>query len=123
MPLVQNKHIRHPAFRKMISHRSPRDSPADDHNLCFHLRSFTTETRRHREKTGNENPVSKFLLCASVSLWFKFYFANTCEKSLNPLNSNAFPLGSKKNIVACSPTSPAKRILGSMTNSTPFDLR
>ena len=49
------------------------------------------------------------------------YFANTCEKSANALNSNALPLGSRKNIVACSPTSPANRIFGSITKSVPRD--
>ena len=34
------------------------------------------------------------------------YLAKTCEKSANALNSSAFPLGSRKNIVACSPVSP-----------------
>ena len=34
-----------------------------------------------------------------------YYFAKICEGSPNALNSSAFPLGSKKNIVACSPTS------------------
>jgi hypothetical protein len=34
------------------------------------------------------------------------YFANNCPISLNALNSKAFPSGSRKNIVACSPTSP-----------------
>ncbi|SVE07725.1 uncharacterized protein METZ01_LOCUS460579, partial [marine metagenome] len=33
---------------------------------------------------------------------------------LKDLNSKAFPLGSSKNIVACSPTSPLKRTVGSM---------
>ena len=37
--------------------------------------------------------------------------------SLNDLNSSAFPEGSVKNIVACSPTSPSKRIFGSIRNS------
>ena len=36
--------------------------------------------------------------------------------SLNALNSSAFPVGSKKNIVACSPVCPLNRIYGSMTN-------
>ncbi|MRX63196.1 hypothetical protein GJ691_03340 [Maribacter sp. RZ05] len=38
------------------------------------------------------------------------YFANNCDISLNALNSSAFPAGSKKNIVACSPTSPSNRM-------------
>jgi hypothetical protein len=37
------------------------------------------------------------------------YLANNCSMSLNALNSSAFPAGSKKNIVACSPTSPLNR--------------
>ena len=32
------------------------------------------------------------------------YFANSCVISLNALNSSAFPHGSSRNIVACSPT-------------------
>ena len=50
----------------------------------------------------------------------EIYRAKTCEKSAKDLNSRALPLGSRKNIVACSPTSPLNRIFGSMTNSTPF---
>lgn len=34
------------------------------------------------------------------------YFAKICEGSWKDLNSSAFPQGSKKNMVACSPTSP-----------------
>ncbi len=34
------------------------------------------------------------------------YLANNCPISLNALNSSAFPQGSNRNIVACSPTSP-----------------
>ena len=41
------------------------------------------------------------------------------ESSANDLNSRALPDGSRRNIVDCSPTSPAKRVCGSMTNSTP----
>ena len=37
---------------------------------------------------------------------------------MNALNSSALPLGSWKNIVACSPTWPAKRMPGSMPNAT-----
>src|SRR5438045_1655034 len=29
---VENKHVGHPAFRKMIRNRSPRDPAADDHD-------------------------------------------------------------------------------------------
>ena len=35
--------------------------------------------------------------------------AKTRERSANALNSSAFPLGSRKNIVCCSPGSPRKR--------------
>lgn len=35
--------------------------------------------------------------------------AKTCESSANALNSNAFPAGSSRNIVHCSPGRPAKR--------------
>ena len=38
------------------------------------------------------------------------YLANNCPMSLNALNSKAFPAGSKKNMVACSPGSPLKRM-------------
>ncbi len=41
------------------------------------------------------------------------------ESSANALNSRALPDGSRRNIVDCSPTSPANRVCGSMTNSTP----
>src|ERR1044071_2936953 len=44
--------------------------------------------------------------------------ANTCESSANAVNSNAFPAGSSRNIVHCSPVSPSKRTYGSMTKST-----
>ena len=40
----------------------------------------------------------------------EFYLANNCPISLKALNSSAFPAGSKKNMVACSPTCPSKRI-------------
>lgn len=36
--------------------------------------------------------------------------ANSCERSRKALNSSALPEGSRKNIVACSPTWPAKRM-------------
>ena len=45
--------------------------------------------------------------------------AKTWRSSANALNSRALPDGSSRNIVDCSPTSPAKRVCGSMTNSTP----
>ena len=44
--------------------------------------------------------------------------ANTCESSAKALNSNAFPAGSSRNIVHCSPDCPSKRTCGSITNST-----
>ena len=37
------------------------------------------------------------------------YRANSCAGSANALISTALPLGSRKNIVACSPTCPLKR--------------
>ncbi len=42
--------------------------------------------------------------------------ANSCRKSRNALNSRALPLGSRKNMVDCSPTWPLNRVHGSMTN-------
>ena len=39
--------------------------------------------------------------------------------SRNALNSRAFPDGSRKNIVHCSPGSPSKRTYGSITKSVP----
>ena len=42
------------------------------------------------------------------------YLANSDARSRNALNSSALPEGSRKNMVACSPTSPLKRIWGSM---------
>jgi len=38
------------------------------------------------------------------------YFANIWLGSWKDLNSSALPLGSRKNMVACSPTSPLNRI-------------
>jgi len=35
------------------------------------------------------------------------YVANSCDSSRNALNSSALPAGSRKNIVHCSPGSPA----------------
>ncbi len=40
--------------------------------------------------------------------------AKIIESSANALNSSALPHGSRKNIVACSPGSPLKRMCGSM---------
>ena len=51
------------------------------------------------------------------------HFANSFEGSLNALNSSALPEGSSRNIVACSPTSPRKRMPGSMTKLTPTSRR
>src|SRR5690606_8778934 len=47
------------------------------------------------------------------------YLANRESRFLNDLNSSALPDGSRKNMVACSPTSPLKRTYGSMTNLVP----
>jgi hypothetical protein len=44
---------------------------------------------------------------------------NSLAGSAIALNSSALPAGSNRNIVACSPGWPAKRTVGSMTNSTP----
>ncbi len=38
------------------------------------------------------------------------HFAKICDMSRNALNSRAFPLGSRTNMVACSPGSPANRM-------------
>src|SRR5580698_7326325 len=43
-----------------------------------------------------------------------FHFANILLSSAKALNSSALPLGSRTKNVACSPTSPSKRISGSM---------
>src|SRR4029453_6122417 len=51
------------------------------------------------------------------------HFANTCARSPNALNSSALPEGSRKNIVACSPTWPLKRTCGSITNFLPAPWR
>ncbi len=49
--------------------------------------------------------------------------ANNCPAmSRNALNSSAFPLGSVRNIVACSPAWPRNRTYGSMTKATPARL-
>ena len=50
-------------------------------------------------------------------------WAKTWRSSANALNSSALPDGSRRNIVDCSPTSPANRVWGSMTNSTPAATR
>ena len=50
-------------------------------------------------------------------------FANSFAGSAIALNSSALPAGSSKNIVACSPGSPAKRTVGGMTNSMPAPLQ
>jgi hypothetical protein len=47
------------------------------------------------------------------------YFAKTRLMSSNALNSSALPLGSRKNIVACSPGCPLKRTWGSIMKLTP----
>src|SRR5262249_33237900 len=47
------------------------------------------------------------------------HVANTSSGFLKLLNSSALPLGSRKNIVACSPGWPVNRVRGSMTNDTP----
>ena len=46
-------------------------------------------------------------------------FANSLAGSAIALNSSALPAGSSRNIVACSPGSPAKRTVGAITNSMP----
>ena len=51
--------------------------------------------RRSGEPSGRRHPISR---CAK-----------TPASSANALNSSAFPAGSKRNIVHCSPTPPAKR--------------
>ena len=45
--------------------------------------------------------------------------ANSWPMSAKALNSSALPAGSRKNIVACSPTWPLKRICGAMTKRIP----
>jgi anaerobic selenocysteine-containing dehydrogenase len=45
--------------------------------------------------------------------------ANNWPRSRNDLNSSALPDGSRKNMVACSPTWPAKRTYGSITKRMP----
>ncbi len=71
------------------------DHAADDHYFSIFRRNLiAARTRKNRK-----NLISYFVS-------FCGYFANTCEKSTNALNSSALPLGSRKNIVACSPTSP-----------------
>lgn len=45
--------------------------------------------------------------------------AKTCASSANALNSRAFPAGSSRNMVHCSPACPSNRTYGSMTNSVP----
>src|SRR5688572_22468082 len=51
------------------------------------------------------------------------YFSNSCFSILrNDLNSSALPLGSSRNIVACSPGWPLKRTCGSITNRAPRSL-
>ena len=49
-------------------------------------------------------------ITATCSKCFKNHFANSDSMRLNALNSIALPNGSRKNIVACSPGSPLKRI-------------
>jgi hypothetical protein len=51
-----------------------------------------------------------------MGLFQLHYLANNCSMSLKALNSKALFSGSLKNIVACSPTFPLKRIQGSITN-------
>src|SRR6476620_11391695 len=48
--------------------------------------------------------------------------ANSWSRSAKALNSIAFPAGSRKNIVHCSPGSPSNRTYGSITNSVPMDV-
>ena len=50
------------------------------------------------------------------------YFSKILLKSLKDLNSSAFPHGSLKNIVACSPGSPSNLMYGSIMNSTFFSI-
>ena len=56
-------------------------------------------------------PEAKRLTTSSV--------ANSFAGSAIALNSSALPAGSSRNMVACSPGSPSKRTVGSITNSTP----
>lgn len=60
---------------------------------------------------GQENPpVPLHQLCWSPSPCRGGpYRANSCPMSAKALISTALPLGSRKNMVACSPTSPLKR--------------
>lgn len=50
------------------------------------------------------------------------YFANNWPGSKNDLNSRALPAGSRKNMVACSPVLPLKRMYGSIANAMPAAL-
>jgi hypothetical protein len=70
--------------------------------------------RARRRPAWGEGPVA-----AGLQPLYGVYFANRRAGSANALNSSALPLGSRKNIVACSPTSPLKRMCGSMMNFTP----
>jgi hypothetical protein len=52
----------------------------------------------------NREPCGSGLAREGVIPDVAYYLANNCLMSLNALNSKAFPHGSNKNIVACSPT-------------------
>src|SRR6185503_4737434 len=78
------------------------------------------EKQRHQPMEGHgDGAVS--LRAVVEGLHAMGYLANTCFKSPNALNSSALPEGSRKNIVACSPTWPLKRTCGSITNLVPAD--
>src|SRR5688572_10105093 len=49
----------------------------------------------------------------------RLHAVKTCSGCLKLLNSKALPLGSRRNIVACSPGWPGYRIRGSRTKLTP----
>lgn len=53
---------------------------------------------------------SALLLCGMVTLSpYEFVAKSSASMSAKALNSSAFPLGSSKNIVCCSPGCPSKR--------------
>ncbi len=71
------------------------------------------------ESHCDERPTKIIGLERNPAIKFPDYsHAKICDGSRNDLNSRALPLGSLKNMVACSPTWPLNRIPGSMMNFT-----
>ncbi len=74
---------------------------------CSMWKSTSPATTSPQSRLRGSRTMSR---CQPKQTQAAAYFANNWLRSSNALNSSAFPAGSRKNIVDCSPTSPSNRV-------------